>query len=78
MSDIRKLTAQYFQLVDPSTLALPTGEILVQHAVQTALYERMFNNAAMFPLPPANYRTRVLKLILSRIEAAISDPEEDV
>jgi hypothetical protein len=32
----------------------------------------------VFPLPPANYRARVLKLILARIEASIRDPEEDV
>lgn len=78
MSDIPKLTAQYFQLVDPPALALPPGAVLVQPAVQKVLYERMFNEEAIFPVPPANYRARVLKLILSRIEAAISDPEEDV
>lgn len=74
---IRKLVAQYFQLVDPSDLALPDGPVLVRPDVQTALYERMFAET-VFPLPPANYRARVLKLILARIEASIRDPEEDV
>ncbi|KAJ5096304.1 hypothetical protein NUU61_005660 [Penicillium alfredii] len=77
MSDIHKLVAQYFQLVDPQHLALPDGAVLVQPSVQTALYERMFNESTLSPLPPANYRERVLKLILSRMENSLKDPEED-
>ncbi|KAJ6098649.1 hypothetical protein N7467_000184 [Penicillium canescens] len=74
---IRKLAAQYFQLVDLQHLALPPGPVLVQPDVQAAIYERMFNETTVFPIPPANYRSRVLKLILSRIEESITDPEED-
>lgn len=78
MSDvIRILVAQYFQLVDPPHLALPSGNALIQPAVQEALYERMFDEA-LTPLPPATYRLRVLKLILARIEESFTDPEEDV
>ena len=78
MSDsIRTLAAKYFQLVDPPKLALPPGNVLVQPAVQQALYEHMFDET-LTPLPPAPYRTRVLKLIIARIEEAITDPEEDV
>lgn len=74
---IRTLAVQYFQLVDPSNLALPPGNVLVQPAVQQALYEHMFDET-LTPLPPTTYRTRVLKQILARIEESITDPEEDV
>lgn len=78
MSDpIRTLAVQYFQLVDPQNLATPPGHVLVQPAIQQALYERMFDES-LNPLPPATYRTRVLKLILARIEESFTDPEEDV
>lgn len=78
MSDqIRSLVVQYFQLVDPSHLAIPPGDVLVQPDVQQALYEQMFEET-LTPLPPATYRTRVLKLILARIEESFADPEEDV
>jgi phosphatidate phosphatase PAH1 len=70
---IDKLAAQYFQLVELQQLALPPGPVLIQPAVQAALYEN-----AVFPIPPDSYRSRVLKQILSRIEESITDPEEDV
>lgn len=74
---IHILAVQYFQLVEPPNLAIPPGDVLVRPDVQTALYERMFDEA-LTPLPPATYRTRVLKLIIARIEDSISNPEEDV
>ncbi|KAJ5558072.1 hypothetical protein N7535_009562 [Penicillium sp. DV-2018c] len=74
---IDKLAAQYFQLVELPNLALPPGSVLIQPVVQAALYERMFNENTVFPLPPNSYRSRVLKQILSRIEESITDPEED-
>ncbi|KAJ5213081.1 hypothetical protein N7449_000250, partial [Penicillium cf. viridicatum] len=74
---IDKLAAQYFQLVELQNLALPPGPVLIQPAVQAALYERMFNENAVFPIPPDSYRSRVLKQILSRIEESITNPEED-
>lgn len=75
--EVRKLVAQYFQLVDPPHLDLLPGDLLLRPVVQEALYERMFDES-LTPLPPAAYRTRVLKLIVARIEEAIKDPEEDV
>lgn len=78
MSDpIRTLAAQYFQLVDPPNLYIPPENVLKQPNVQQALYERMFEET-ITPLPPATYRTRVLKLILARVEETFTDPEEDV
>lgn len=74
---IQLLAAQYFQLVDPPLLSIPPGNVLLRPKVQTVLYERMFDET-LTPLPPSTYRTRVLKLIIARIEASISNPEEDV
>ncbi|KAJ5457553.1 hypothetical protein N7475_008941, partial [Penicillium sp. IBT 31633x] len=74
---IHKLEAQYFQLVELQNLAIPPGNVLTQPSVQAALYERMFDENAVFPIPPDSYRSRVLKQILSRIEESITDPEED-
>lgn len=75
---IDKLVSQYFQQVDPRDLYLPHENAIVQPAVQRAVYERMFNETALWPLPPVGYRARVLKIILTRIEESISNPEEDV
>ncbi|KAL1980749.1 hypothetical protein VTN96DRAFT_3594 [Rasamsonia emersonii] len=74
---ISLLVAQYFQLVDPWDLRIPPADTLKDPAVQAAIYEEMFNEDKIDPIPPVNYRTRALKTILARIEEALSDPEED-
>ncbi|KAF7177157.1 hypothetical protein CNMCM7691_004891 [Aspergillus felis] len=74
---IDKLVAQYFQQVEPHLLEFPDGRTMIKSATQSALYERMFNEAVLWPIPPLNYRARVLKIILSILEESISDPEED-
>lgn len=74
---IHTLSKQYFQLVDVPQLSIPPNNVLIQPAVQEALYEHMFNES-LTPLPPTTYRSRVLKLLLARIEEGITDPEEDV
>jgi hypothetical protein len=74
---IRIPIAQYFQLVDPPKLDLPPDNVLIRAEVQAALYKHMFDES-LTTLPPATYRARVLKLIIARIEGAITDPEEDV
>ena len=75
---IDKLAAQYFQLVELQQLDLPPGPVLIQPDVQAALYERMFDENTVFPIPPDNYRSQVLKQVISRIEESITNPEEDV
>ncbi|KAL1963214.1 hypothetical protein VTN77DRAFT_8539 [Rasamsonia byssochlamydoides] len=74
---ISQLVAQYFQLVEPWDLRIPSADTLKDPAVQAAIYEQMFNENNIDPIPPVNYRTRVLKTILSRIEESLSSPEED-
>ncbi|KAL3494302.1 putative methyltransferase-domain-containing protein [Aspergillus germanicus] len=71
------LAAQYFEQVDPPSLTLPNGPTLVTPAIQKAIYENMFNKDTAWPLPPASYQTRALKVIIARLEEAICDPEED-
>ncbi|KAH8431162.1 protein-lysine N-methyltransferase [Aspergillus melleus] len=71
------LTRQFHEQVDPPLLPLPQGRDIVHPAVQSAIYAHMFDETSVWPIPPVNYQTRVLKMILSRIEEAISDPEED-
>jgi hypothetical protein len=75
---ISRLAAQYFQLVEPWNLHIPSADTLKDPAVQAAIYEQMFNEDNVDPIPPINYRTRVLKVILARIEESLSNPEEDV
>ncbi|PTU22178.1 hypothetical protein P175DRAFT_0478154 [Aspergillus ochraceoroseus IBT 24754] len=77
MVDISLLTAQYSQQVDPPRLSIPHGRDLVSPTTQSAIYETMFDDTRTWPLPPVPYQTRVLKMILSRIEESICDPEED-
>lgn len=75
---LRLLAAQYFQLVEPQFLSIPPGHTLVSSSVQESLYRDMFKESTAWPLPPARYRMRVLKTLLSEIEDSILDPEEDV
>ncbi|KAE8351880.1 putative methyltransferase-domain-containing protein [Aspergillus coremiiformis] len=74
---LNTLTAQYFQQLDPAHLSLPNASTIIHPDVQTVIYDHMFNEATVWPLPPVSYRARVLKTIISRIEEAITDPEED-
>ncbi|OGM43213.1 hypothetical protein ABOM_008122 [Aspergillus bombycis] len=74
---LKKFAAQYSQQLDLTHLALPNASTIVHPDIQCAIYELMFNEAAVWPLPPVGYRTRVLKKIISRIEEGITDPEED-
>ncbi|OXV05938.1 hypothetical protein Egran_06295 [Elaphomyces granulatus] len=76
-ASLGSLIAQYFQLVEPQNLQILPGPSLKKPVVQAAIYEHMFNEAVLWPIPPATYRTRVLKMIISRIEESFSDPEED-
>ncbi|KAJ5273888.1 hypothetical protein N7478_009013 [Penicillium angulare] len=72
---IHKLSAQYFQLVDPPELTIPPDDVLVRPEVQHALYKHMFDES-LTPLPPTTYRSRILKLLLARIENGIQNPDE--
>ena len=75
---IELLRRQYFQLLEPNLLAIPGPELLRRPEVQRQVYEKMFRSEKLMFVPNDRYRLRVLKELVSRIENAISDPEEDV
>ncbi|DAA79861.1 TPA_exp: Uncharacterized protein A8136_0634 [Trichophyton benhamiae CBS 112371] len=76
-SGLRLLAAQYFQAVEVQSLRFPPGNVLLKLPVQQWINRNMFCEDTVWPLPPLNYRTRVLKMILSTIEESFTDPEED-
>lgn len=69
---------QYFQLLRPELLTWPGATVLKMLEVQTWLFEQLFNvENVKFP-PPERYQLRVLKKLMSKVESAINNPEEDV
>ena len=75
---LRLFAAQYFQLVEPQFLSIPPRHVLIRPSAQESIYRDMFDDSTAWPLPPARYRMRVLKTLLSKIEDSILDPDEDV
>ena len=76
--DLLLLRRQYFQLVDIHQLRWPTDDILKRSSVQSWLYHSLFDSDSLPTLPPERYQLRVLKLLTSKLERIIGDPEEDV
>lgn len=79
LHQIRLFRRQYLQLLDTQNLAWPSSETLRSSQAQEWLFENLFqaDDVSRF-LPPERYRLRVLKLLMSKIENSIVDPEEDV
>lgn len=71
------LRRQYFQVVSLERLKWPDANILKTSAVQTWIYENLFDQDAVRSRPPGRYQFRVLKKLVSIIEGAIDDPGED-
>ncbi|KAF2448249.1 hypothetical protein P171DRAFT_428359, partial [Karstenula rhodostoma CBS 690.94] len=69
---------QYFQLVDPPQLRWLEGRVLKDPEVQTWMFSHLFDAEKSSTLPPDRYRLRVLKVLVSKLEKAIDDPDEDV
>ncbi|EKG12161.1 Nicotinamide N-methyltransferase putative [Macrophomina phaseolina MS6] len=55
----------------------PEAEFLKRAEVQAWLFEEMFDRDSIQYPPPERYQVRVLKQLVSVIENAIDDPEED-
>ncbi|CAI6334489.1 unnamed protein product [Periconia digitata] len=77
-SELTILRRQYLQLVDLPLLRWPHESVLKQPAVQSWIFHNLFDSDNITTLPPERYRLRVLKLLVSKLERAIDDPEEDV
>lgn len=78
LKQLRILQRQYLQLVDPAQLRWPDARILIAPEVQTWIFLHMFDESSIRSPPPERYQLRVLKLLISKLERSIIDPEEDV
>lgn len=78
LAQLRILQRQYLQLVDPSQLRWPDAQVLKKHEVQAWVFSHMFDETSVKSPPPERYQLRVLKLLISKLEQSIVDPEEDV
>jgi hypothetical protein len=77
-TQLRILQRQYLQLVEPLQLRWPNDTILKAPEVQLWLFTNLFDTANITSPPPDRYQLRVLKLLVSKLERSITDPEEDV
>ncbi|KAH7067770.1 putative methyltransferase-domain-containing protein [Paraphoma chrysanthemicola] len=77
LHSLQILQRQYFQLVEPHQLRWPEIETLKKPNVQAWLFTNMFDLDKVKSPPPDRYQLRVLKLVISKLERAIVDPEED-
>jgi hypothetical protein len=71
-----KFYRQYMQQINDVTY--PSGALLVNPDVQECLYRYFFDASRNKYLPPPKYQSRILKHIISEIEKACKNPEEDV
>lgn len=78
MQALHIFRAQYFQLSDPAQMRWPEAQLLKRSEAQAWLFEEMFDRDSIQYPPPERYQVRVLKQLVSVIENAIDDPEEDV
>lgn len=77
LNQLKLFCRQYLQLLDVQQITWPSSEYLRKANVQEWIYNKCFRDDEDV-LPPERYRLRVLKSLLSKIENAIVDPEEDV
>jgi hypothetical protein len=79
LHQIRLFRRQYLQLLDTQNLTWPSSDTLRSSQAQEWIYENLFQTDDITHfLPPERYRLRILKLLMSKIETSIVDPEEDV
>jgi protein-lysine N-methyltransferase EEF2KMT len=77
-TQLTRFRAQYLQLLDPRTLSWPPHTTLKRPDVQAWLFKNLFDKQNLQYLPSDRYQTRVLKMVLARIEESIEDPDQDV
>ncbi|KAJ4363563.1 hypothetical protein N0V83_009859 [Neocucurbitaria cava] len=77
VSQLRILQRQYFQLVEPHLLRWPDDATLKVPEVQSWLFTNLFDTDRIASPPPDRYQHRVLKVLISKLEASINDTEED-
>lgn len=78
LSDLELFRAQYFQTLPLQKLRVPSDAILRKIQSQQWIYQHMFDADHIGHLPQERYRVKVLKQLVTRIEATFADAEEDV
>lgn len=68
---------QYLQLFEPDFLLWPSRQLLRDVAIQAWLYTNLFDAQKNTVLPPERYQVRVLKLLVAKIEQAVTDAQKD-
>lgn len=69
---------KYLQMLDPDEINFPMEWFIKLPATQKWIFDHMFNPEKKKVLPYPPYAFRILKKLLSVLEAAMEDPEEDV
>lgn len=69
---------RYLQMEDPHEITFPPKELIKLPVTQRWMVETMFDRRNIKYLPTARYAFRVMKKLLSILEEAMEDPEEDV
>ena len=69
---------KYLQMLDPDEITYPMEWFIKLPTTQKWIYDHMFNPEKIPVLPYPPYAYRILKRLLSVLEAAMKDPEEDV
>lgn len=75
---VELLRRQYFQCIDPMLLSLPGAQSLKHPSNQHLIYQKLFNSSNIRFPPLLRYQFLVLKKIMTALEEAVDDPEEDV
>lgn len=75
-AQIVRFSRQYLQL-EPSP-RFPDDHLLRQDETQDFLYKKLFAPDALTCAPPLRYQLRILKELVSRIEASIDDWDQHV
>jgi hypothetical protein len=78
LKKLNTVRRQYLQLVEPNKLRWPDASILKAPTIQSWIYDNLFNKDRIPYSPPDRYQLRVLKPLITNIERAFDDPEEDV
>ncbi len=69
---------KYLHMEDPHEITFPPKELVKSPAAQRWMVDNMFDRRRIKYLPTARYTFRVMKKLLSILEEAMEDPEEDV
>ncbi|KAG9248208.1 putative methyltransferase-domain-containing protein [Calycina marina] len=74
---LRRFCRQYLQLHHHTDIEFPSPEHLRTSSFQDCIYAKLYQEGAVKYSPPQRYQLRALKELTRRIEASITDWEED-